>query len=88
MFFAINTSGNVGITIGKSLSLLIKTPDPYIGTDIQVKILRQHAFEVFKKRHECQFENQVSYTGHEVIPDVPKTEKMKADIEIEGAKWI
>jgi hypothetical protein len=88
MFFGLNDSGRMGPTNEKSISFLIQTPDPYVGTEIQVKILRRHAFKLLQSRRQCDYEYQVKYTGHETIPNVPETKNMKADIEIEGANWI
>ena len=87
MFFAINTSRNIGVTVEKTRSLLIEIPDPYIGTDIQIKILNRKAFKKFEKDG-CLFESQVEYIGNELIPNIPPTEKMEADIIIPSGEWI
>ncbi len=89
MFFSISTDGGMSKRrVKKNISLLIQIPDPYIGTEIQVKILQRKACDFLNltKRESC-LESQVVYTGNETIPDIPKTKGMKPDIDIEGANW-
>lgn len=88
MFFAIDNLGMLSASVGKFRSLVIQTPDPYVGTDPQVKILENKAFDLFKKKGDAIYLSQVCYAGHEKILNTPATEGMEPDIVIEGAQWI
>ncbi len=89
MFFFVSTE-TAGGDINKMRSLIFELPDQpsYCSTDLQIKILERKAFEHWHANSFRLSQDQISYSGNEVIPAEKRTEKIKPDIVIPSGEWI